>query len=72
MKKLFLKNDEKSVAIDLDKLDSIVKPIEPDKIRIEDLQEDQKIVNKSNDKVNDFIVDFKEKSSDEITKQIQE
>lgn len=70
--KVIFKNNEKSVSIDLDKLDSIVKPIVPDKLRMVDLKGDEKIVNKSNDKVNGFIEDFKEKSNDEITKQIQE
>ena len=55
--KVIFKNDEKSISIDLDKLDSIVKPIVPDKVRMEELKEDEKIVNKSNDKVNGFIED---------------
>jgi hypothetical protein len=68
--KVIFKNDEKSISIDLDKLDSIVKPIVPDKVRMEELKEDEKIVNKSNDKVNGFIEDKLEniKESQELFK----
>ncbi|MFZ0447154.1 MAG: hypothetical protein WAM95_21490 [Bacillus sp. (in: firmicutes)] len=51
--KVIFKNDEKSISIDLDKLDSIVKPIVPDKVngfiedKLENIKESQKIFENS-------------------------
>ncbi|WP_048882997.1 hypothetical protein [Bacillus sp. 445_BSPC] len=70
--KVVFMNDEKSVHVPLDKLDSIVKPIDQDKLISEDLKVSGEIDNNRKENVNKYIEEFKGKSNDEINEKIQD
>ncbi|MFD4931826.1 hypothetical protein ACFWMS_23560 [Peribacillus butanolivorans] len=70
--KVVFMNDDKSVHVPLDKLDSIVKPIDQDKLISEDLKVSGEIDNNSKEKVNKYIEEFKGKTNDEINEKIQD